>query len=808
LRITEVSPDGLLAEWNDAHPASRLGPGDHILGVNGVVGDVVRMRGLLCSSRVQLQICRQPSASQSSLEAEEEESAITGTSPASGSRSRPQVKQPIQDELHGASSDPRAEALTRRIREAQAKLVAPTSTLQASRGRHSHLRSELREQDRRIKELEQQISSFQRPTADADASGLPPARLGASGLLDPDKDGDEEMDLQRKELHVAALMAEREEEIEELQQQLSRARQVASEPVSRPWQRSEDVPKNAPEISQLSDQAPPSLEALEAEEEMLLSSVREALVKITSRPTSLKASLQDIVQPRTPEKWLPAGTVGGAQFTQFPGCDDGNISDGTATLRGGENWQWQGVSASAQTTAPSTRQDSQCWAMAGLPSLRASGLPQTEFFTIASPESAMPCPQCGHLFLVDAAFCQFCGLRREAAQALQSPSQTNADEQVSPREREREATLAAQRRCQQLEAEVAAGRQEMHHLEELQDFQKSIHEKDMKHQAEILELRHRSDALLEQEQWQQWEMVTQSWKAERERSELRQEQEIHELLFRVEAERWTASELKAQQAGRENTDLKDLSARLAGRDLEILALESSLAAQRQLPALPVQAPEAELKLQVARHAQAAQEMKVREQAAELAELRQSESRAEEKLVAEMHRAEEEHKGRLARAEEEHKKEVHEIATRGQELEECLARMASALEESARSSPPSVPVEVQREQPQQSDIEAVKPEYVAVADDELDKLLEQQLQQLGPGTLKGNVLTRTGPKKYKLGEQKVFMLLKDGVVTVRAGGSYVPLAQWAKDLQAPGEQGDTENDPFSALDAASPFAAHA
>lgn len=49
----------------------------------------------------------------------------------------------------------------------------------------------------------------------------------------------------------------------------------------------------------------------------------------------------------------------------------------------------------------------------------------------------------------------------------------------------------------------------------------------------------------------------------------------------------------------------------------------------------------------------------------------------------------------------------------------------------------------------SPIPAVK-DYISTADEELDKNLEKEITELGPGILKGNTLERTGPKRYKLG----------------------------------------------------------
>lgn len=39
-----------------------------------------------------------------------------------------------------------------------------------------------------------------------------------------------------------------------------------------------------------------------------------------------------------------------------------------------------------------------------------------------------------------------------------------------------------------------------------------------------------------------------------------------------------------------------------------------------------------------------------------------------------------------------------------------------------------------------------------------------------------------------GDQKIFMQLSDGKVTVRVGGAYVPLAHWTRELTAHGEKG--------------------
>merc|ERR1711972_788891 len=99
--------------------------------------------------------------------------------------------------------------------------------------------------------------------------------------------------------------------------------------------------------------------------------------------------------------------------------------------------------------------------------------------------------------------------------------------------------------------------------------------------------------------------------------------------------------------------------------------------------------------------------------------------------------------------------------------------------------------------------AASPPYVSTADDELDKLLESSLAELGSDALKGHVLTRTGAGKYKLGDKRIMMKLTDGVVTVREGSKYKPVQTWVQELE-PAGGGDNL---FGAIDAASPYAQH-
>lgn len=123
LRITEVSSDGLLAEWNAWHPHISLGPGDCIFSVNGVEGNLAQMRGLLCGSSARLGIKRVAASSRWMVAAASlDQSQVwpgaaiaepAGKTPATGSRSRPPPAPP---------TDFREDSLGRRVREAQERL--------------------------------------------------------------------------------------------------------------------------------------------------------------------------------------------------------------------------------------------------------------------------------------------------------------------------------------------------------------------------------------------------------------------------------------------------------------------------------------------------------------------------------------------------------------------------------------------------------------------------------------------------------------------------------------------------------------
>eukprot|EP00930_Biecheleria_cincta_P034607 TRINITY_DN23896_c0_g1_i1.p1 TRINITY_DN23896_c0_g1~~TRINITY_DN23896_c0_g1_i1.p1 ORF type:complete len:1447 (+),score=356.00 TRINITY_DN23896_c0_g1_i1:590-4342(+) len=1004
LRVTEVEPTGLLAEWNRQKPSHGLFPGDFIISVNGVSGDVPRMRGLLCSSRVHLGIEQLPGGSikdeEDAISVGQVSAIITGNSPASGSRSPRQEKGRWCDE----AKKNHARALWKSAEEVHA---AETDQGSASHLRQTNLLGELEKQAKRIRELEEQMQAFNTLPAkqqspgkskhyDAPATDDPCQSCNSRGLdflgkpssctpeqkaahlqrrdepdllqrtfsFPADIDGNngpswtmsatdwaarpwneqsgqqqEELDsLLKREQQVSALVADRDAEIQELQRQLSAAKRALAVPPGSPkgcppdafaerrtplWQRlAEDSPtptrtsrafRDSPVAQSHSTVgAHSSLEALEAEEEMLLKSVREALTNITSRPTSasraspsnnkgfqratpMNACLhhEDQIGRSSPSPTYLMGSsmmdassvdrerllrrLGGldtAQGTAAAGIpwEDGAGSDGTGTLRAGDAWRIAGsASGSAPTSGPPTRQE-QSW-----PSMQTSSSgplpPQAhspEFFTIASP-------------LPEAASCQERVFGVEVTKKVPPRKNIGAaddeqrlKEEASAREwRERARQLAedalqrermeihlqAQHRCKQLEAETVAARREVSRLEEWAGFQKTLHEMEMRNQAEMLEYKHRAVALAEVEQFQQFEIASRH--AEQERSEKVQEQEIQELLFCVQHEKHAVSELKVQEAqgGKLRTsELQDLRARLAARELEMLALESSLAAQRNLPKHDAKAAElVEAQLKEARQAEAVQEEKVRKQAAELSELERQEASRHEKVIfqeaelrelekqqtlaqqAELRESERRQAELSAQAaaskkgdaelqalrrqeamqaeethlqsveldamrlkEMQHAAEVKEIAGREKALEQCLAKLESQMEELSRKSPKAAPPPVLQPEPQEP-AAPVKLDYIASGDDELDKILEKQLAELGPGALKGNALTRTGPKKYKLNDQKLFMNLTDGLVKVREGGSYVSLAHWTKNMEPFGQAGSA--DPFAALDAASPFAGH-
>ncbi|CAE7785815.1 unnamed protein product, partial [Symbiodinium sp. CCMP2456] len=384
---------------------------------------------------------------------------------------------------------------------------------------------------------------------------------------------------------------------------------------------------------------------------------------------------------------------------------------------------------------------------------------------------------------------------------------------------EQEELLRRQSRCKELEVEMAIQKKDLQMSQEWQAWQQQKHSCDLQHQAEVLQLRYEANLLSEQETWQQMENSSQS--LQRQQAERAREWEMRDLAASVETERFLATELRAQSRSSETSKLRllqELSARLAGRELEIFALEGSedalekAKAQAQALQLRLCTEEAQLqevwsrvKVQEEWAQDAAKAERVVEARAE-AETSKAEVRlqaAEAQLQTEL-RAAAASTEALCRAEEQREqaqKAQRALQEAGEEaaaeararelvLEKRLEDLQMQLEELKAPAPQTVSV------PEGSD-------YVATAADELDQALEAEIRSLGPGCLQGHVLKRTGPKIYKLGEDRVRMQLSDSVLTVRVGTSWVPLARWVRELPAPGEQGP--EDQFQALDASSPFA---
>lgn len=406
-------------------------------------------------------------------------------------------------------------------------------------------------------------------------------------------------------------------------------------------------------------------------------------------------------------------------------------------------------------------------------------------------------------------FCQYCGssredgtekrLQRDLEEALATARKAQEEEMQSQQllshwqarasaaeeaTKAAEAAETAQLKLQcQLEVEVALRNKDLEHAQEIHQLKDEMHQAELEHQADVFALRHRNGMLTEQEEWQQMEILL--LRSQRMQSEKAQEQQVQDLQSSIEWERLSA-ELRCRQLdsqlSRERSEAsknQELGARLAGRDLEVCALETLLASASKKDAQEERTAEA---------LRTAQE-EAKKLAAELA--LKSEMLQKEEAGSSLHLAE------MAQQSEEI------LASRGREeqLRQRVARLESELEEAlaaarAKASAPE-PEPVAEPAQKVSD-------YISTVDDELDKCLEKEIMELGPGVLKGNKLERTGPKRYKIGDQKIFMQLSEGRVTVRVGGAYIPLQPWTKELTAAGEQGN--DDPFSALDAQSPFAA--
>lgn len=549
--------------------------------------------------------------------------------------------------------------------------------------------------------------------------------------------------LEKREEQVAKLLDHHEAQIQELQRELS---ERTAPPIE----------ANGWEASDSEDES--NLQLLEAEEARLLQSVQDALAKITDRTPSTTCEFQET--PQGPE-----------------------------------------VSPSLTCSGDATRSKSSH--SGPLPPLLGSG-PDT--------------------------FCQYCGEMREKKEMRESreiEETRRREEEEKRRHQEQlqlEEALATMRKAQEeekqsqlllrqwqaravsaeealtnqehaevaqvklhgkLEVEVALRNKDLEYAQELRSLNEQNHRSELEHQASVLALRHRNAALLEQEEWQQMEILL--LRSQQFQSEKAQEQQVQDLMSSVEWER-LGSELRVSQLGkaehRSKEKTKDLGARLVGRDLEVLALESLMerhvdGQQQHFFAAQQSAGPSE--------AQKKAEQEAKSLAAEL--MQKAEMLQQEEAARSMHLAEIAMQG----------KELVESKCREEQLQQRLvqleAQLADALAANARPATPKL---------EPAPAPAKISDYISTADDELDKTLEKEIMDLGPGILKGNVLERTGPKRYKLGDQKVFMQLSEGKVTVRVGGAYIPLLQWTKELTAVGEKGN--DDPFSALDAQSPFAA--
>ena len=144
---------------------------------------------------------------------------------------------------------------------------------------------------------------------------------------------------------------------------------------------------------------------------------------------------------------------------------------------------------------------------------------------------------------------------------------------------EQEELQRRQNRCKELEVEMALQKKDLQHAQEWQKLQQQRHSAELRHQAEVLELKYEANFLAEQEAWQQMEALLHT--TQRKQADRAQELEMQDLAASVETERFLSTELRAQCEKTQSShssklrQVKDLNARLAGHELEILALESA-----------------------------------------------------------------------------------------------------------------------------------------------------------------------------------------------------------------------------------------
>lgn len=573
--------------------------------------------------------------------------------------------------------------------------------------------------------------------------------------------------LERREQQVAQMLHHHAEEIQELQRELTASRPARdargalfAEKVNLLSQSHGDA-EDAVSFSMEqhdklrdmdSEDAEVSIQLLEAEEAMLLQSVQEALAKITSdTPSTTWATWRS--QP-TPDE------------TQAPQLDLTRTerSESQAPLESPAlNKPCRGVVFEPRGSGP-------------LPPLLSLDQYNGQSSREDGTTEKLRLQQDLEEALATARKAQ--ELELQSQQLLQHwQARASAAEEAT---KAQEAAETAQLRLQcQLEVEVALRNKDLEHAQEIQQLKDEMHQSELEHQADVLALRHRNGLLTEQEEWQQMEILL--LRSQQMQSEKAQEQQVQDLQSSIEWERLSAQlrskEMDAQlsETRSEKEKNQELGARLAGRDLELLALEQVASSART---------QEEQRAEALRRAmEEGQKL-----AAELAE--KSEKLQKEEAGNRMHLAEIAQQG----------EEISASRGREEQLRQRVACLERDLEEALRAAPAPAP------EPVVVEPAPVRPvsDYISTADDDLDKCLEQEILQLGPGVLKGNQLERTGPKRYKIGDQKIFMQLSEGRVTVRVGGAYIPLQQWTKELTVAGEQGN--DDPFSALDAQSPFAA--
>lgn len=553
--------------------------------------------------------------------------------------------------------------------------------------------------------------------------------------------------LEKREEQVAKLLDHHEAQIQELQRELVKERTAGPPIEAAGWEASDSEDES-------------NLQLLEAEEARLLQSVQDALAKITDRTPSTTCEFQ----ARGPEAVSPSLTAlsgTNCDATRSKSSHSGPLppllGSGSDTFCQycGETREKKEIRDSRETEETRRREEEE-------KSRQQVQLQLEE--ALATMRKAQEEEKQSQLLL-----------RQWQARAV------SAEEALTNQEH---AEVAQVKLHGKLEVEVALRNKDLEYAQELRALNEQNYRSELEHQASVLELRHRNAALLEQEEWQQMEILL--LRSQQFQSEKAQEQQVQDLMSSVEWER-LGSELRVSQLGkaehRSKEKSKDLGARLVGRDLEVLALESLMERQQQhfLAAQQLAAGPSE--------AQKKAEEEAKSLAAEL--MQKAEMLQREEAARSMHLAEIAMQG----------KELVESKCREEQLQQKLvqleAQLADALAANARPATPKL-------EPAPAPAPAKISDYISTADDELDKTLEKEIMDLGPGILKGNVLERTGPKRYKLGDQKVFMQLSEGKVTVRVGGAYIPLSQWTKELTAVGEKGN--DDPFSALDAQSPFAA--